>query len=56
MHDQLTDGRSVRVLNVIDDFNREGLIAEVDFSIPALKLTSYNIKKSPSSKSWGILV
>jgi putative transposase len=41
MHDQLADGRSVRVLNVIDDFNREGLIAEVDFSIPALKLTRF---------------
>lgn len=39
MHDQLTDGRSVRVLNVCDDFNREGLIAEVDFSIPAKRLT-----------------
>jgi putative transposase len=41
MHDQIADGRSVRVLNVIDDFNREGLIAEVDFSIPAVKLTRY---------------
>ena len=25
MHDQLNDGRSYRLLNVIDDFNREGL-------------------------------
>ena len=25
MHDQLTDGRSIRLLNVIDDFNSEGL-------------------------------
>jgi putative transposase len=31
MHNQLADGRSVRVLNLINDFNREGLIAEVDF-------------------------
>ena len=35
MHDQLTDGRTVRLLNVIDDFNREGLGIEVDFSLPA---------------------
>jgi len=35
MHDQLSDGRSFRLLNVIDDFNREGLSIEVDFSLPA---------------------
>lgn len=35
MHDQLSDGRSVRLLNVIDDFNREALGIEVDFSLPA---------------------
>lgn len=33
MHDQLGDGRSIRVLNVIDDFNREALGIEVDFSL-----------------------
>lgn len=35
MHDQLADGRSIRLFNVIDDFNREGLTIEVDFSLPA---------------------
>jgi len=35
MHDQLLDGRSFRIFNVIDDFNREGLGMEIDFSLPA---------------------
>lgn len=35
MHDQLSDGRSCRLFNVIDDFNREGLAIDVDFSLPA---------------------
>jgi len=35
MHDQLADGRSIRVLNVIDDFNREALGIEIDFSLPS---------------------
>jgi len=35
MADQLADGRSIRTLNVLDDFNREGLGIEVDFSLPA---------------------
>lgn len=34
MHDQLSDGRTYRLFNVIDDFNREGLDIEVDFSLP----------------------
>ena len=39
MHDQLQDGRSVRLLNVLDDFNREGLGMEIDFSLPAERVT-----------------
>ena len=35
MADQLADGRSIRTLNILDDFNREGLGIEVDFSLPA---------------------
>lgn len=35
MHDQLQNGRCIRLLNVIDDFNREGLGIEIDFSLPA---------------------
>jgi putative transposase len=35
MHDQLHSGRSYRLFNVIDDFNREGLGIEIDFSLPA---------------------
>ncbi|MFI3272603.1 MAG: IS3 family transposase [Pseudomonadota bacterium] len=35
MHDQLQDGRAIRLFNVIDDFNREGLAIDVDFSLPA---------------------
>ncbi len=39
MHDQLSDGRSFRLFNVIDDFNREGLCIEVDLSLPAERVT-----------------
>jgi putative transposase len=35
MADRLGDGRQFRLLNVLDDVNREGLGIEVDFSLPA---------------------
>ena len=35
MYDQLADSRSIGLLNVIDDDNREGLGIEVDFSLPS---------------------
>jgi len=35
MADQLADGRPFRTLNILDDFNREGLAIEVDFSLPS---------------------
>ena len=35
MADRLGDGRAFRLLNMLDDFNREGLDIEVDFSLPA---------------------
>jgi putative transposase len=38
MHDSLWDGRTYRLLNVIDDFNREVLAIEVDTSLPALRV------------------
>lgn len=38
MHNQLAVGRSIHLFNVINDFNREGLGIEVDFSLPSERL------------------
>ena len=39
MADRLEDARGFRLLNVLDDFNREGLGIEADFSLPAERVT-----------------
>jgi putative transposase len=38
MCDSLVDGRRFRLLNVIDDYNRESLCTEVDTSLPSLRV------------------
>jgi|GEM_PF-4201987 len=38
MSDALSNGRTFRTLNVIDDFNREALWIEVDTSLPATRV------------------
>lgn len=38
MEDRLENGRKVRILNIIDDFNREGLLMHVDFSFPSTRV------------------
>jgi putative transposase len=37
----LADGRTIRTFNVLDDHNREGLLAEINFSMPAQAVTDY---------------
>lgn len=38
MHDSLQNGKPYRLLNIIDDCNREGLGMEIDFSLPAARV------------------
>ena len=38
MSDSLQDGRKVRLLNIIEDFNRESLAIEADTSLPTLRV------------------
>lgn len=38
MSDRLMDGRRFRLLNILDDFNRESLAIEVDTSLPSLRV------------------
>ena len=41
MSDALVTGKKFRTLNVIDDFNREGLGIDVSFSLPATRVTKW---------------
>jgi putative transposase len=38
MSDALANGRKLRTLNVLDDFNRESLSIEIDYSLPTERL------------------
>jgi len=38
VHDQLSDGRSYRLFNVIDDYKREGLVIEAGFSLLSMRV------------------
>jgi putative transposase len=38
MTDSLTDGRRFRLLNVIDDYNRQSLAVDIDTSLPAIRV------------------
>lgn len=38
MSDALSDGRKVRLLNVMDDFNRQSLAIEADSSLPSQRV------------------
>jgi putative transposase len=38
MYDQLSNGRIIRLFNVIDDFNWEALSIEMDFSLPSVRV------------------
>ena len=39
--DALTDGRRFRTLNVVEDWNREVLGIEIDFSLPATRVVAF---------------
>ncbi len=38
LHDTLANGRQIRVMTLIDDYTREALAVEVDFSLPTLRV------------------
>ena len=50
MSDSLLSGRKFRVLNLLDDFNREALAIEVDTSLRAERVVRYLSKSSSGGK------
>ncbi|WP_164112373.1 MULTISPECIES: integrase core domain-containing protein [Sphingobacterium] len=50
MSDSLANGRRFRVLNVMDDYNRESLINEAFYSIPGVRLVQ-QLKELITSRS-----
>jgi putative transposase len=38
LHDTLANGRQIRIMTLIDDFTREALALEVDFSLPTMRV------------------
>jgi putative transposase len=38
MHDALVCGRRFHTFNVVDDFNREALVIEINLNIPAQRM------------------
>ena len=38
MHDQLSNGRKIRLFNVIHDFKREGLVIDAGYSFPTIRV------------------
>ena len=54
MHDRLEDGRAIGLFKVIDDFNREGLGIEIDFSLPEERvIRSLEQRSSNGGKTCG---
>jgi len=56
MHDQLADGRNIRLFNVIDDFNCEGLEIEVDFLLPSERVIRLLDRTSALAAKHGIRI
>jgi len=49
MSDSLANGRRFQVINIIDDYNREALLNEAYYSIPATRLVQKNKRSITSS-------